>query len=227
MKKIIALAVLLALTLPVAAQKKWVGPITGITYKGHYPYWLYAVKEQTQKNEAKRFIKLAFFGLGTRKQIVNLESNHLEEDIYNEVKNKHNERFDDFKAQVASHRHGDYIIHNRSYLQSAIKNNEIFKDYKIYAYNVEYFSPFRLSLSQLTYLNAFFSAPTAQKKRQERLTPKQADLRENGVILYGFAEEVYLIINPQFKTIDLCIGRDNLKKFEELKSSVVENLLAE
>ena len=54
-----------------------------------------------------------------------------------------------------------------------------------------------------------------------------ASLLENGIIHYTFKTDLHLIINPKYKTIDVCIGSRNLKDIEELNSPVAEDLLAD
>lgn len=227
MKKVIIVAVLfLGLTLPAAAQKDWTSGYSGITHKGYYAYWLYAVKSQTKKNNAKRFLKTAFLGLGTAHKFVPVGAYEAQDAVRTEVERVQTERQRTFVNQATAHQHKDAILKNHSYVESVLQNNDIFEDYKIYARNADTFSPINMSLGQVTFLRLFFSAPTQQTKRPAELTPLKARLLENGIIHYTFKTNLHLIINPKYKTIDVCIGSKNLKDFEELDSPVAEDLLA-
>ena len=219
------MAVLLGLTLPAAAQKDWTSGYSGITHKGYYAYWLYAVKSQTKKNNAKRFFKTAFFGLGTAKKFGPAANYEPQEKVSTEVTTYQNERLRAFKTEADKHQYKDSILKTRVYLQESLKDNDIFEDYQIYPYDADMFSPLNMSAARLAFLKLFFTSPTAQAKRSEELTPFKAELRDNGIILYGFKGNLYLLINPKFKTVEVCSGSHNLKNIEELNSPVKENLL--
>lgn len=210
-----------ALALPASAQKSWTSGFSGITHEGYYPYWLYAVKAQGRSNTVKRNLTAFFIGMGYDHKINNTAALDTREKLLSMPEQSRAAKERAFRAGSVRSGHTALIWSRRAKLGKALKDNDIFKDYVIFARQPETLAA--MSEEQFAYLQAFFKAPAKRSERGGAFTPERAIQYKNGIIVYGFENSLFLVIDPADQTLDVCTG--GLAKYAELNSPAKENLL--
>lgn len=212
-----------AAALPASAQKSWTSGFSGITHEGYYPYWLYAVKAQSRANAVKRNLTAFFIGMGYDHKIDNTSMLDAREKLLNMPEESRVAKERAFRTASVKSGQTALIWSRRAKLQEALKNNDIFKEYTVFARHPADLA--LMSKEQFAYLQNFFKAPAKRSERANAFTPEKAIKYKNGMIVYGFENRLFLVIDPADQTVDVCTG--GLAKYAELNSPAKENLLNE
>lgn len=209
--------------LPASAQKAWTSGYSGITHEGYYPYWLYAVKAQGRSNTVKRNLRAFFAGLSYDHKINNTAVLDVRAQILNMPAASRSAKERAFHTAARRAGQTAFIWNRRAKLHQALKDNDIFKEYTVFARQPADLA--QMSEEQFAYLQNFLKAPAKRSERGGDFTPQMAVKYKNGMIVYGFENRLFLVINPQDQTLDVCLG--GLAKYAELNSPAKENLLNE